>query len=38
MIRNLLKKAWVFIRVLNTNPNILRPGFLNQSPTLQVSG
>ena len=39
--RNLIKKPWVFIRVLNVKPYIvgviMGPGFLNQVPTLARS-
>ena len=38
--RNLIKKPWVLIGVPYMNPNILgviRPGFLNQVPTLALS-
>ena len=38
-VRNLIKKPWAFIRVLNMDPTILGvigPGFLNQVPTLEI--
>ena len=38
--RTLIKKPWVFIRVLNMNPDILvvGPGVLNQVPTVGRCG